>query len=71
MAQRASEMPETTAQLVELINYIVDCRDVAMFDLREKSRTTAEYVLFLMEHADLPREYFPITFVQIRIGILS
>ncbi|CAG9786462.1 unnamed protein product [Diatraea saccharalis] len=53
MAARASESPETTAQLVELINYIQDCRDCAMFDLREKARTTAEYVLFLMQHAHL------------------
>lgn len=53
MAARASESPETTAQLVELLGYIQDCRDCAMFDLREKSRTTAEYVLFLMEHAHL------------------
>lgn len=53
MAARASESPETTAQLVELIGYIQDCRDCAMFDLREKARTTAEYVLFLMQHAHL------------------
>lgn len=57
MAARASETPETTAQLVELINYIMDCRDAAMFDLREKARTTAEYVLFLMQHAHLTCEY--------------
>ncbi|XP_050560797.1 dynein axonemal heavy chain 3 isoform X1 [Spodoptera frugiperda] len=56
MAARASETPETTAQLVELINYIMDCRDAAMFDLREKARTTAEYVLFLMQHAHLTFE---------------
>ncbi|RVE49566.1 hypothetical protein evm_005794 [Chilo suppressalis] len=53
MAARASESPETTSQLVELIDYIQECRDCAMFDLREKARTTAEYVLFLMEHAHL------------------
>ncbi|XP_039753870.1 dynein heavy chain 3, axonemal [Pararge aegeria] len=56
MAARTSESPETTAQLVELLGYIQDCRDCAMFDLREKSRTTAEYVLFLMEHAHLSFE---------------
>ncbi|KAG6455707.1 hypothetical protein O3G_MSEX009350 [Manduca sexta] len=56
MAARASESPETTAQLVELIGYIQDCRDCAMFDLREKARTTAEYVLFLMQHAHLSFE---------------
>ncbi|XP_053607537.1 dynein axonemal heavy chain 3 [Plodia interpunctella] len=53
MASRSSETPETTAQLVELLNYISDCRDRAMFELRAQSRTTAEYVLFLMEHAHL------------------
>ncbi|VVC95448.1 unnamed protein product [Leptidea sinapis] len=53
MASRASESPETTAQLVELLSYIQDCRDCAMFELREKSRTTAEHVLFLMDHAHL------------------
>lgn len=53
MSQRASEMPETTAQLVELLNYIVDCRDVTMYDLKDKSRTTASNVLFLMDHAHL------------------
>ncbi|KAF9412146.1 hypothetical protein HW555_009276, partial [Spodoptera exigua] len=56
MVARASETPETTAQLVELINYIMDCRDSAMFDLREKARTTAEHVLFLMQHAHLTFE---------------
>ncbi|XP_052759353.1 dynein axonemal heavy chain 3 [Galleria mellonella] len=53
MGARASESPETTAQLVELLSYISECRDCAMFDLRERSRTTAEYVLFLMQHAHL------------------
>ena len=56
MAARTSESPETTAQLVELIGYIQDCRDCAMFDLREKARTTADYVLFLMDHAHLSCE---------------
>ncbi|CAB3253984.1 unnamed protein product [Arctia plantaginis] len=53
IAARASETPDTTAQLVELIEFITESRDCSMFDLREKSRTTAEYVLFLMEHAHL------------------
>lgn len=53
MAARASESPETTAQLVALLGYVLDCRDCALFDLREKSRTSAEYVLFLMQHAHL------------------
>ncbi|CAH3998948.1 unnamed protein product [Pieris brassicae] len=56
MAARASESPETTAQLVELLAYILECRDCALFELREKSRTTADHVLFLMEHAHLSFE---------------
>ncbi|XP_045771343.1 dynein axonemal heavy chain 3 isoform X1 [Maniola jurtina] len=56
MAARTSESPESTAQLVELLGYIQDCRDCAMFDLREKARTAAEHVLFLMEHAHLSFE---------------
>ncbi|KAG7303050.1 hypothetical protein JYU34_013068 [Plutella xylostella] len=56
MAARSSETPETTAQLVELISYIQECRDSAMLDLRLKARTTAEYVLFLMDHAHLSNE---------------
>jgi hypothetical protein len=53
MSNRASELPETTAELVELQNYINECRDVTMYQLRDKIRTTAENVLFLMQHAIL------------------
>ncbi|XP_068632055.1 dynein axonemal heavy chain 3 [Battus philenor] len=56
MAARASESPETTAQLVTLLAYVLDCRDCALFDLRERARTSAEYVLFLMQHAHLTFE---------------
>ncbi|KAJ9576848.1 hypothetical protein L9F63_006622, partial [Diploptera punctata] len=56
MSNRASELPETTAELVELQNYINECRDVTMYQLREKIRTTAENVIFLMQHAILPPE---------------
>jgi hypothetical protein len=51
MSDRASELPETTAELVELQNYLNECRDVTMKSLREKIKTTAESVLFLMQHA--------------------
>ncbi|CAG9584340.1 unnamed protein product [Danaus chrysippus] len=56
MAARTSESPESTAQLVELLGYILTCRDCALFDLREQARTTAEHVLFLMQHAHLTFE---------------
>lgn len=53
MSDRVGEMPKTTAELVELTNYINECRDSTMFNLREQIRTTAENVLFLMQHAVL------------------
>ncbi|XP_047529766.1 dynein axonemal heavy chain 3 [Vanessa atalanta] len=56
MAARTSESPDGTAALVELLAYIQDCRDCALFELRERSRTSALYVLFLHEHAHLSFE---------------
>jgi hypothetical protein len=61
MLDRASELPETTADLVELQNYLNECRDVTMYNLKEKIQTAAENVLFLMQHALLSRKrYFVI-----------
>jgi dynein heavy chain len=56
MSNRASELPETTVELVELQNYLNKCRDVTMYNLREKIQTAAENVLFLMDHALLSRK---------------
>ncbi|XP_047106954.1 dynein axonemal heavy chain 3 [Schistocerca piceifrons] len=53
MSDRVREMPKTTAELVELNNYIIECRDVTMFNLKEQIRISAENVLFLMDHAIL------------------
>ncbi|KAL1116324.1 hypothetical protein AAG570_005819 [Ranatra chinensis] len=56
MAQRASEMPGTTAELVELTNYIVESRDSTMFNMRTKLYQSAEYILFLVDYAIFPPE---------------
>ncbi|KAL0279081.1 UNVERIFIED_CONTAM: hypothetical protein PYX00_000712 [Menopon gallinae] len=56
MSSRASELPETTAELVELTNYLLESRDSTMYELRKKIQTTAQYVMFLMTHAVLPVE---------------
>lgn len=53
MSSRSSETPETVADLVALQNYIIDSRDVTMYNMKEKIRQTAEYVLFLMDYAHL------------------
>lgn len=57
MSSKASDTPETVADLVALQNYIMESRDVTMYNIREKIRQTAEYVLFLMDCAHLSREY--------------
>lgn len=54
MSFRASELPETTAELVELTNYLLESRDSTMFKLKSKIQQTAQCVLFLMNQAILP-----------------
>ncbi|VEN60061.1 unnamed protein product, partial [Callosobruchus maculatus] len=56
MSQKVSGSPDTVAELVALQNYVVECRDVTMYNLREQIRKTAENVIFLMEHAHLSRD---------------
>lgn len=53
MSQKVSGSPESVADLVALQNYVVECRDVTMYNLKEQIRKTAENVSFLMEHAHL------------------
>lgn len=54
MSFRASELPESTAELVELTNYLLESRDSTMFKLKAKIQITAQYVLFLMNQVILP-----------------
>ncbi|KAK4874901.1 hypothetical protein RN001_014261 [Aquatica leii] len=56
MSQRVSETTDTVVALVELQNFVAECRDVTMFNLREQIRESAENVLFLMDYAHLPVE---------------
>lgn len=53
MSEKVSGSPDTVAEIVGLQNYVAECRDVTMFNLREKIRQTAEHVLFLMDCAHL------------------
>lgn len=57
MSMRVSGTPETTAELVALQNYVIESRDVTMYNIREKLRQTVEYVVFLMEFAHLTCNY--------------
>lgn len=53
MSSRASELPETTAELVELTNYLNESRDITLYELKARIQITAQNVLFLMQHAIL------------------
>lgn len=55
MSQKVSVSPDSVADLVELQNYVAESRDVTMYNLKERTRLTAEYVSFLMTHAILSR----------------
>lgn len=54
MSLKVSETPETVVELVDLTNYMIECRDVTTYTLKEDIKTTAEALLFLMEYAHLP-----------------
>ncbi|XP_008197222.2 dynein axonemal heavy chain 3 [Tribolium castaneum] len=56
MSQKVSVGTDTVAELVALYNYVMECRDVTMYNLREQIRKTAENVNFLMDHAHLTSE---------------
>lgn len=50
IAGRISGMPETTLQVVELINYLNESRDTTMFNLRGDLVRSAELILFLFDY---------------------
>lgn len=53
MSDRAGVQTETTREIVELSNFLTECRDVTMYALREQIRAVVERVMFLMRHAHL------------------
>lgn len=47
-----NKVPNTTAELVTLMNFLQESRDATLFDLKAKiNSVTAELVLFLMKYA--------------------
>ncbi|XP_066239555.1 dynein axonemal heavy chain 3 [Saccopteryx leptura] len=56
IADRVSEIPATTEELVALIAFLRKSSEVTVFTLRRKLRDAAERLEFLMDYADLPQE---------------
>ena len=50
IASRISEMPETTQEVVDLINYLSESRDSTMFNLRKQLALSAELILFVFDY---------------------
>lgn len=49
IANRLSEMPEGTREVVELYNYLVESRDSTMIDLKNRLVRSSELLIFLFE----------------------
>uniref|UniRef100_A0A673U890 Dynein axonemal heavy chain 3 n=1 Tax=Suricata suricatta TaxID=37032 RepID=A0A673U890_SURSU len=56
IADKVSEIPANTEELVFLIEFLKKSSDVTVFKLRRQLRDACERLEFLMDHADLPRK---------------
>uniref|UniRef100_A0A673TZU4 Dynein axonemal heavy chain 3 n=1 Tax=Suricata suricatta TaxID=37032 RepID=A0A673TZU4_SURSU len=56
IADKVSEIPANTEELVFLIEFLKKSSDVTVFKLRRQLRDACERLEFLMDHADLPQE---------------
>ncbi|XP_006892767.1 PREDICTED: dynein heavy chain 3, axonemal [Elephantulus edwardii] len=55
IANKVSEVPANTEQLVSLIEFLKKSSDVTVFKLRRQLRDAIERIEFLLDYADLPR----------------
>ncbi|XP_033614627.1 dynein heavy chain 3, axonemal [Fukomys damarensis] len=56
IADKVSEIPTNTEELVVLIEFLRKSSDVTVFKLRRQLQDAAERLEFLMDYADLPQE---------------
>lgn len=56
IADKVSEIPANTEELVTLIKFLKKSSDVTVFKLRRQLRDAIERLEFLMDYADLPRK---------------
>lgn len=50
IAEKIAGMPETTQEVVDLFNFLVESRDNTMFSLRNKLTRCAELIIFLFDY---------------------
>ncbi|XP_012866608.1 PREDICTED: dynein heavy chain 3, axonemal [Dipodomys ordii] len=56
IADKVSEVPTNTGELVSLIEYLKKSSDVTVFKLRRQLRDASDRLEFLMDYADLPHQ---------------
>ncbi|XP_022258936.1 dynein heavy chain 3, axonemal-like, partial [Limulus polyphemus] len=56
MSEKLNKTPETTVELVHLMDYLKECTDQIIYELKEDIGFAAQRVQFLMEYAKLPAE---------------
>lgn len=64
IAEKVSEIPANTEELVSLIGFLKKSSDVTVFKLRRQLRDAAERLEFLMDYADLTCKPRPCTHMQ-------
>lgn len=57
MSAKSSEMPDTTEDLVELSNYVSECRDSTLSKMKSQLRTVGDYIMFLFEYTEFDGKY--------------
>lgn len=59
MASKTSQMPNTTEDLVELSNFVIDLRDSTLLKTKEQIRIACDYIMFLFEYMEFDGKHYP------------
>lgn len=54
---KAGERPEETPEVVALQNYLAECRDERIFQIKDDIKVVSKRVIFLLTHAIMDSEY--------------
>lgn len=68
IADKVSEIPANTEELVLLIEFLKKSSDVTVFTLRRQLKDAVERLEFLMDYADLPRKSNAI-YVHVKVDV--
>lgn len=58
MSMKVGERPEETQDVVNLQNYLTECRDEKIFAIKDELKIVYQRVEFLLTHAVMNGEFF-------------